>query len=403
MAAVSGANDRIRVGHIGCGGRGSYLYSVFKDIPGVQVLAVCDLMRSKAEKLKSEAGPQCQAYQDYRKLLERKDIDAVVVAVSGHWHCLPVIHACAAGKQVYAEKPLAWSIGEGRAMVKAARKYGRIVYFGAQQRHMPHYQDAVALIQSGRLGKISEVRSWNFENVAPNGYGSPPDSDPPADLDWEFWLGPAPRAHYNPNRYQHHYWFWDYGGGWQSEWAVHMNDVTRWAMKAGTPLSVVASGGKFARKDNTELPDTLEVLYEYPDFMYIYSFRQGNARQYEGSWYGNAFFGENGTLAISREGWAIYPESFEPGKTRMKPIETSPVRGEYHQKAFVDALRAGKPIPDCDVEEGHKSSILGHLANISYRTGRKVRWDADSEQIKDDAAANKMVTRAYREPWTLDV
>jgi predicted dehydrogenase len=313
-----------------------------------------------------------------------------------------VIHACEAGKHVYAEKPLAWSIGEGRAMVKAARKYERVVHFGAQQRSMPHYQEAVELLHSGRLGRISQARAWNFENEAPGGFGNPPDTDPPSDLDWEFWLGPAPRARYNPNRYRRHYWFWDYGGGWQSEWAVHMNDVMRWAMKVDTPTGISASGGKWARKDNTELPDTLEVLYEYPEFLYVYSFRHGNARPYEGSWYGNAFFGENGTLAINRDSWSLYPESSEPGKARTNPVEKSPGRGEHHQQAFIDALRAGRSAPGCDVEEGHKSSILGHLANISYRVGRKVRWDAHGEQIQEDAQANKLVTRVYREPWKLE-
>jgi predicted dehydrogenase len=360
-------------------------------------------MRSRAEKFRSLAGGRCEVDANFLKLLERKEIDAVSVAVSGHWHCLPVLHACAAGKHVYAEKPLAWSIGEGRAMVKAARKYNRIVFFGAQQRHMPHYQEAVELIHSGRLGKISRVHAWNFENLSPNGYGKPPDGDPPADLDWEFYLGPAPKASYNPNRFFHHYWFWDYGGGWQSEWAVHMNDVMRWAMKAGTPRSVVASGGKWVRDDNTELPDTLEVFFEYPDFLYTYSFRHGNARHFEGSWYGNIFYGENGTLVICREFWALYPEFHGPDQPRIKPIERSPGRGEFHQRAFIESLRAGKPAPGCDVEEGHYSSILGHLANISYRTGRRIEWDAEREQVRNDEAANKLVTRVYREPWKLEV
>lgn len=402
---VYDANERVRMGFIGCGGRNHQLLAHFRDQAAAHFdpVACCDPMRSRADHFKGEASGECRVEANFLKLLERRDIDAVSVAVSGHWHCLPVIHACASGKHVYAEKPLAWSIGEGRAMVKAARKYKQIVYFGAQQRHMPHYQDAVALMQSGRLGRISEVRSWNLENLAPGGYGNPPDGDPPADLDWEFYLGPAPRVPYNPNRFNHHYWFWDYGGGWQSEWAIHMNDVMRWAMKVDTPVSVASTGGKWARKDNTELPDTLEVLYEYPEFMYIYSFRHGNARQFEGSWYGNAFYGENGTLVICREFWAVYPEYFEPGKTRMAPIERSPGRGEYHQKVFIEAVRSGKPVPECDVEEGHKSSILGHLANISYRVGRKVHWDAAKEQIKDDRAASKLLTREYRRPWKLEV
>lgn len=403
-SAVNGANDRLRLGFIGCGIRGPQLLEGFQQqVPSMEVAACCDLKRSRAERFKGLAGPQCETYSDFRKLVERKDLDAVVIAVNGHWHCLPVIHACAAGKHVYAEKPLAWSIGEGRVMVNAARKYDRIVYFGAQQRHMPHYQDAVELIQSGKLGRITQVRSWNVENIAPEGFGSPPDGAPPADLDWDFWLGPAPKVPYNPNRYDHHYWFWEYGGGWQSEWGVHHNDVVRWAMKADVPLSVASSGGKWARKDNAPLPDTLDVLYEFPEFLYIYTFRHCNGRPIEGLTCAEAFYGENGTLVINRSAWAVYPEYSGPDKPRMKPIEKVPSRGEYHQKAFADAVRAGKVVPGCDIEEGQKSSVLGHLSNISFRVGRKIHWDAQAEQVKNDAEANKLVSRVYREPWKLEV
>ena len=382
-AAALGANEKVRLGFIGCGVRGPQLLQQFRQIKDAQVVACCDVYRSRAEAFKAAAGGNVEVYTDFRKLLERKDVDAVVVATNGHWHCLPTIYACRAGKDVYVEKPLACSIGEGRKMVEAARKYDRIVYIGAQQRHIPHYQEAIALIQEGKIGDITEVRSWNLENWAPDGFGSPPDTNPPADLDWEFWLGPAPKAAFNPNRLNHHYWFWDYGGGWQSEWAIHMNDVTQWAMKVDAPLSVVATGGKWARKDNTQLPDTLEVLFEYPGFVYNYSFRQGNARPFEPNmWYGNAFYGTEGTLLINRETWCIVPEG-APDKPRCKALQGKGGTETFqHQQAFIDCVKAHKRSPASDVEIGHRSTILGHLANISYRVGRKVHWDPVRKRSK---------------------
>jgi len=414
-----GANEKIRMGWIGCGSRGRQLLREFREQSDVQVIAGCDVNRPRLERFKKEAETNIDLYSDFRKLLERKDLDAVVVATNGHWHCLPTIHACQTGKDVYVEKPLAWSIGEGRMMVQAARKYDRIVMVGTQQRSMPHYQEAIDFIQSGQLGAISEVRAWNLENLAPAGFGNPSDCDPPEGLDWDFWLGPAPKVPFNPNRLSRHYWFWDYGGGWQSEWAVHMNDVTHWAMGVKAPLSAAASGGNFACKDNRELPDTLEVIFEYPDFIYLYTSRQGNCRFQEDACYGNAFYGENGTLFINRSQWWVAPQpplSYNPYDSRQPfPKEgrmaTVKKMGEpvgepekpRHPRVFLDAIKAHKRPPTADVEVGHHSSVPGHLANISYRTGRKIHWDAEAERIKNDPEANKLLSREYRRPWVLEV
>lgn len=411
---AAGANERVRLAWIGCGGRGRHLRGLFARMPDVQVVAGCDVHRARAEAFHNDAGGGVDICTDYRDILDRRDIDAVIVATVGHWHCLPTIHACQAGKDVFVEKPLAWCITEGRRMVEAARKYDRIVMIGTQQRGMPHYQEAMDYIHSGKLGRITEVRTWNLENWAPDGFGNPADADPPADLDWDLWLGPAPKAPYNPNRFIHHYWFWDYGGGWQSEWAIHMNDIVHWAMAVDSPLSACASGGKWARRDNTELPDTLEVTYDYPGFVHLYSFRHGNARPHEDVWYGNAFYGENGTLVINRElGWRVYPEPVQIHHPELRhemrseavsrPGSRTGGDDPSFQREFLDCVKEHRRSKMADVEQGHLSTVPGHLANISFRTGRKVHWDAKTETVRDDPEANRLLGREYRAPWKLEV
>ena len=409
--AASHPNEKVTLGWIGCGNRRKRLIPAFVQLPDVQVAAVCDVNRPRAEvarKLVEEhGGARPDIYGDYQRILDRQDIDAVIVATPEHWKCLPTIQACQAGKDVYVEKPLARTIAEGRLMVQAARQHDRIVMIGTQQRNMQCYRDAVEFIHSGKLGKISEVRSWNFENRAPHGYGKPPDQDPPPTIDWNMWLGPAPEVRFNRNRCFSFHFFWDYGGGWQTDWAVHMYDIIHWAMKADTPISAAASGGKFARNDNTELPDTFEVAFEYPGFISLYSYRHGNGRLFEDMWYGNAFFGENGTLVINRDGWRVIPEPVDmhhPEKRKIMRMEAaggpgSPTEPE-HQRKFIEAVKAHKRPDMADVEMGHRSTIPGHLANISFRTRRKVYWDADREKIKDDPQADKLLKPVYREPWT---
>jgi len=407
---LAGANDRVRLGWIGCGLRCRVMLPVFLQHADVDVPALCDVHRPRLElerkRAQDNGRPPPDLYGDYRRILDRKDIDAVVVATPEHWKCLPTIDACEAGKDVYVEKPLARTIVEGRLMVEAARRHDRIVMIGTQQRGIEAYREAVEFIQSGRLGRISEVRSWNFENRAPGGFGKPRDADPPPGLDWDMWLGPAPTARFNPNRYGQFHFFWDYGGGWQVDWAVHMYDVVHWAMKVDAPRAVVAAGGKFASDDNTEHPDTFEAVFEYPGFVSMYSYRRGNGRLFEDMWYGNAFYGENGTLAINRDGWRVIPEphdSHDPGKgLRMAGLKRpgTPVEGPY-QRTFIDAVKARKRQAAGDVLDGHRSTIPGLLANIAFRIGRKVHWDAQKERITDGVEANRLLTPNYRAPWTL--
>lgn len=409
--SAPGPNDTISVGLIGCGSRGPYVGYVFSIRPGVRVTALCDVNRKHLARAHKQFGGGPKTYGDYRNLLEDKDVDAVIVATNGHWHVLPAIDACAAGKDVYLEKPVGTSIGEGRAAVKAARRHDRIIQMGTQQHSWEHYRQAVELIRSGALGDISQVRVWDVGNVHP-GFGSPLDGPPPPELDWDFWLGPSPRVPYNPNRYKYHYWFFGYGGAWQLAWGVHHYDIVHWAMGVRAPVAATAMGGKFAFPDsNQEWPDTFQGLCEYPPgpvaksgFVLQYTGRIGCGRLIEGCTNGKAFYGTNGVLVLDRKGYRVYSETRE-GK-RVLEEETRPFEGKEHDvmqkhvQTFLDCIGTRKR-PPADIEVGHLATNPGHLMNIAWRTGRRIRWDADTERIVPDPKANDLVTKKYRPPWSL--
>ncbi|MFO0928329.1 MAG: Gfo/Idh/MocA family oxidoreductase [Gemmataceae bacterium] len=407
-AAGRAPNDVVRIGLIGCGGRGRDVMRNFLRLPDARLVAVCDVHAGRMTQARQIAGGEAvRPYRDYRDLLANKDVDAVIVATAGHWHVLPTIHACQAGKDVYVEKPLGTSIGEGRAAVRAARKYNRVVQIGTQQRSWEHYQRAVEVIQSGRLGDISEVKVWDNENHAP-GYGAPPDDKPPAELDWDFWLGPAPKRPFNKNRFGHSYWFFDYGGGWPLDWAVHHYDIVQWALKVKYPVAAVALGGRIGldpAKDDREWPDTFGGVLEYGPgplakrgFLLTYTFRsagRGGVRNH-----GKEFFGTEASLILDRSGYTITHEQQKGRPT--PPAETFVGRDENHAEVFVRHVKA-RTRPLADVEEGHYASNPGHLLNIAWRLGRKIRWDGEKERVLGDDEANALVTRTYRAPWKLEV
>jgi len=392
-----GANDRIVVGAIGCGGMGSSDMSDFKANPDVEIAAVCDVDRHRLQEAVQKAGGKAEAYSDFRKLLERKDIDAVIVATPDHWHALPTIHACEAGKDVYVEKPVATTVAEGRAMVDAARRYGRVVQVGMQQRSGAHFQRAVEIVRSGALGTITLCRTWNVGNETPEGIDNPPDCDPPPELDYDMWLGPAPKRPYNPNRSHYSFrYFWDYAGGKITDWGTHLIDIIHWAMGVDAPLAVAASGGKYAVRDNRETPDTMEAAYDYPGFTMVYSYRGCNGRPLDGRGYGMQFHGTNGTLFVDREGFEVVPE-----EGRMEAVSGGgSAQHEPHVRNFLDCVKS-RARPISDIESAHRSTIAPHLGNIALLTGRKIHWDRDQEQILDDPAANRLLSRPYRAPWHL--
>ncbi len=405
QARARGANEAVHLGLIGCGGRGHELLHNFLREPAARMVAVCDLHSGRMAHARAAAGgSRIKTYHDYRQLLADKDIDAVIIATTGHWHVLTTIHACQAGKDVYVEKPLGTSIVEGRAAVQAARKYNRIVQIGTQQRSWEHYQRAVEVVQSGRLGEISEVQAWDYENQSP-GYGTPPDGRPPAELDWEFWLGPAPQHAYNPNRFLHHYWYFDYGGGWPLDWAVHHYDIIHWAMGVKWPAAATALGGHMAlTNDSREWPDTFDGVLQYGPgpvarrgFLLRYTFRAGCRR--EERCHAKLFCGTEASLLLDRSGYTLQAE-LRNGKKVV--AETFRGKGENHAEVFLRNV-GSRARPLADVEEGHHSSNPGHLMNIAWRVGRQIRWDGEREMILDDPAASRLLGRSYRRPWRLEV
>jgi predicted dehydrogenase len=423
-ARVLGANERVNVGLIGCGGRGMYVARQMREVPGVAFVAACDAYAPNAEAAQAWAGNGCRAHHDFREVLDRKDVDAVLVATPDHWHAIPTVLACQAGKDVYVEKPLAHNVKEGRAMVEAARKYDRVVQTGTQHRSAPHYREVQRILQSGELGAVRFVRLWNYINLSPDGIGKAPDSDPPDGLDWDLYLGPAPAVPFNRNRFLGKFrWFWDYAGGFLTDWGTHRLDSVHQVMGVDAPRSIAAVGGRFELHDGAETPDILQVTYEYPGFVLSYECCQLNGHGLGGrtpgkAYYrmrgrddrphGEAFYGTNGALFSDRLGFEVYPEPLDPGSTRltrpgarMKPKEvTAEDATGRHVADFIECVRSRRR-PSADVEIGHRSTTAAHLGNIAYRAGRKLRWDREAEAFRDDPAASELLARRARKPWDL--
>jgi predicted dehydrogenase len=422
-----GANERVNVALIGCGGRGNLVGKLMAAVPGVEFIALCDVYDAQFANARDWAGARCKMEKDFRRVLEMKDVDAVLIATPDHWHGIPAVLACQAGKDVYLEKPLAYSVREGRKIVEAVRKSNRVMQVGIQHRSAPHYAEAAEIVRSGALGKIRFVRIWNYVNMAPRGIGKAEDSEPPAGADWDFFLGPAPERKFNKNRFIKTYrWFWDYGGGLISDFGVHRFDSMHQVTGADSPLTVTAAGRRFDLEDGCETPDFVQASFEYPDFVLSYEASMLNSlglpgrtpghNTYgaRGEWdrpHGEAFYGSNGTLVSSRIGYEIFPEMEAPsgpgavgagvgvGKLKMeRKIVAGADRTDLHVKNFIECVRSRKK-PAADVESGHKSTIIAHLGNIAFRTGRKIKWDAAKEEIIADAEASKYLWREPRKKW----
>src|SRR5215470_10638666 len=397
-ANILGANDRVRVGVIGPGRQGRGVMKTFMRNADVQIVALCDVFHPQMDFAINDAKLEgVDTYRDFRRMLDRKDIDAVIVASPDHWHALQTVMACQASKDVYVEKPVSSAVDEGSKMVQAARKYNRVVQVGTQQRSGDHYQKAAEIIRGGRLGKITFVRTWNFGNQAPGGIGNPPDTNPPGGLDWDMWLSPAPMRPFNQNRFGVHpdrwssfRWFWDYAGGMMTDWGVHHLDIVQMAMQVNAPAAITAMGGKLALKDNRETPDTLMVTYEYPPdknggFICTYENRECNAQTLNGQGYGILFHGADATLYINREFFEIIPErggkGFEPQR-----VESGNRQGDAHIRNFLDCVKS-RQTPISDIEIGHRSTSTCLLGNIALRSGRRIVWNAKTEKIEGDNAA----------------
>jgi predicted dehydrogenase len=408
---VFGANERVRIGLIGCGGRGRYVARFMSESPHAQFVAAADVYQPLADETRAWAGSDARAFQDFRKLLELRDVDAVLIATPDHWHAGATVLACEAGKHVYVEKPLAHNIREGRAIAEAARKHNRIVQSGTQQRSSPHFAEAAEIVQSGKLGEVRFVRVWNYSNMLPNGIGHAPDSDPPQGLDWDMYLGPAPKRNFNPKRFRSSFrWFWDYAGGTITDFGTHRFDTVHQIMGADKPRKVSASGGRFMLRDAGEMPDLMQVTYEYPGFLMHYEACNFNShglggrtpgmKYYHGTGadnrpHGMAFYGSNGALFADRLGYEIYPEP--KSSLERKSMNTTDATST-HAKRFVDVIRNSVAL-NAPAEVGHRAAIIGHLGNIALKTGRTLEWNAETEKFVNDAEANRMLGRTGRKQW----
>jgi predicted dehydrogenase len=406
-----GPNDRIGVALVGSGDMGKSNLNDFLRVPEVECLAIADVDSERLEQglklVEERRGTRPEGYGDFRRIMDRDDVDAVIVGTPDHWHALITIYACQSGKDVYVEKPLATTIEEGRAMVEAARRYDRVVQVGTQQRSAGHFLDAVEFARSGKLGKIRMVRAWTYLDWKGD-LGFPPDEEPPPNLDYDFWLGPAPVRRYNPLRVHHNFrWFWDYSGGLMTDWGAHMIDVVMWAMEEN-PVGAMAIGGKYGFPDDIrETPDTQQSIVEFPGFSVLWEHMIGCGM---GPWqreHGVEFHGENGIVVVDRGGWEVHSETDryrQPERIqRMEAVPRQPASSDYHfvhVQNFLECMNTrGRPV--ADVEIGHRSAIACHLANIAVRLQRYIAWDAEREQVKGDREAQDLVGRQYRRPWSL--
>lgn len=396
VAAAKDDVEPVAIGLIGCGGRGTGVAERFLSNPGVVLAYACDPQQSRREEAAKKLGAK-EAVGDLRRVLDDKRVKAVIVATPDHWHALPSVAALESGIDLYVEKPLALSIKEGRRMVDAARNNNRVVQCGTFQRSGQMFNQVAQMVREGKIGKVSFCRTWYHENNFPKGIGNPPNGEPPEDLDWNFWLGPAPYVPYNKNRCLYNFrWFWDYSGGRMTDWGTHLMDIVHLGMGVNKPLSVSARGGKFVLQDNRETPDTLVAVYEYPGFVAEFEARNANTHYIDNMDYGIAFHGTDATLVINRE--KAYVVSEKSHKPEMEIPGDKP--SVPHVENFLNCI-VSRERPVSDVEICHQATIPAHLGNIALKLRRTLNWDGDKEQFINDPEADAQLMRPYREPWVL--
>ena len=412
---VIGANDKIVLGFVGVGGQGGGAH-VGQNLEhyqenNVALAAVCDISKHRVDdhiaKIEKKTNVKPEGYEDFRRLLERKDIDVVFCATVDHWHTKVSCEAMDAGKHVYVEKPIANTIEECQIMVKAQERYGKIVQVGQWQRSGSQYDEAIQYVKSGKLGQIRLVKCWAYQGwmkpvpVVANG-------PVPAGVDYNMWLGPAPKREFNANRFHFNFrWFWDYAGGLMTDWGVHEIDIALYAMGVSAPKSVMASGGKFAYPDDaSETPDTLQTVYEYDGFNMLWEHATGIDGGNYGTTEGIAFIGNNATLVVNRGGWKVIPETENINGQRKPKVEevphtrpAGPSALDLHAVNFVEAMTANDPkLLKCAIQTGSVAAINAQMGNIAYKTGKKVYWDAVKNQFTD-SEANQLMKANYHNGW----
>lgn len=401
--AADKPNEKVSLAVMGLRGRGKSLASAFAGFKDVNVVALCDvdtrLFGDVVKLVEKQQRPAPRTVQDVRKLLEERSLDAVVIAAPNHWHALATVWACQAGKDVLVEKPVAHNVVEGRRMIEAARKYDRVVQVGTQRRSSPHWKKAAELVRAGKIGHVATARAWIIRKRKP--IGRQPDGPVPEGVDYDLWLGPAPKRPFNANRFHYNWhWFWEYGGGELANNGVHMLDMARLGMGVEAPTSVVSTGGRYVFHDDQETPDTQLVTWEFPNAVLLWEHRQwsgagllneeGNVRIGGGV----AFYGDKGTLIVNDAGWRIVVD----GKDVESGLGVD--ESESLLRNFVACIKSRRR-PDADIEIGHHSTVLCHLGNIAQRLDRKLRWDAKKELFLRDEAANALLGREYRKPFVV--
>lgn len=393
---VLGANERVRLGVMGTNGRGAALARGFVSLGDVEVACVCDVDERAAGKgvqaVTAKQPRPPKVFKDFRKMLEEHDIDAVVIAAPDHWHATATILACAAGKHVYVEKPVSHNPHEGELMVAAARKHSRVVQVGTQRRSMPEIIDAIRKVREGAIGKVHFARGWYTNRRGSIGRGRT--VPVPGWLDWTLWQGPAPEKPYRDNivHYNWH-WFWHWGTGELGNNGIHGLDLCRWGLGVTIPSTVMAGGKRYHFDDDQETPDTQSAYYDFDDCAIAWESRSCQGHGYEGSMFGAAFYGEAGTLVTDGSGYTVYDAT-------DKIIERVAGSGsdEPHLRNFIECIKSGRR-PNADIEEGHISTLLCHLGNISCRVERMLRVDCRTGKMLGNRFAMRLWSRTYRPGW----
>ncbi len=409
-----GPNDTINVGVIGCKGMGFSDLTSFLKQSDVNVVGLCDVdenvLQQRTADLEKAGIKKPKWYRDYRNLLENQDIDAVIIGTPDHWHCLQLIDALQAGKDVYCEKPIANSIQEADIMLNYVQASDRMVQIGQWQRSQPHFVDAIKFVHSGALGEIRLAKAWAYQ-----GWMKPvpelPNTAVPSGVDYNMWLGPAPIRPFNPNRFHFNFrWFWDYAGGLMTDWGVHLIDYALYGMQAATPKSVMALGGKFAYpNDASETPDTLQTVYEFDGFSILWEHATGIDGGNYGRNHGIAFIGNQGTLVLDRGGWEVIPETKfqgwgKEGIPKMEAVsyDTGGVSGlDLHTKNFTDAMKSRDASSlNAPIKVGYDAARVSHMGNVAYKTGNRIYWDAAKGAFAEEAA-NVFTKADYQNGWKL--
>ena len=421
-----GANERVRLGFIGLGNRGDQVLDAFLEHKDCEIVSICDLWQPYLEFAAKKIGTSPKMHKDYHEVLDRKDVDAVVICTPDHWHALQMIQACDAKKDVYVEKPLSLCVAEGRAMVEAARRNKVVTQVGLMRRSDPFCREAAELIRKGGIGHVVAARAFHVQNESPKGIGNPPNEDPPAGFNWDAWLGPAPKVPYNKNRTFYRFrWFYDYSGGQLTNFGVHYLDMIHWALGQSAPLAVAALGGKYAIKDNREIPDTLEAVWTYPgNTLVTFTQINTNAAAMSQPRAEIVFHGTLGTLYLTGGGYEVVPDQLPavefPARTpvdraaerswregRKAEIEAAKKTGgkdgtPLHARNFLDCVKSRQTC-NCDVEVGHRDTTAALIGNVAHKTKSYLEWDAAKERFTNNEAANKHLRYEYRAPYKFPV